>query len=401
MSTSPLTWMEIDKGAFCHNVAQFKRIIGAGNLAAVIKSNAYGHDLHLIAQLCEKNPQVDWLCVASLSEALTLRAHSIKKPILVLSYIDADLQLAAAHDIDIICYEKELLDHAHQIGAALNKKINIHVKIDTGLARFGLAPRDALTFIRYATKLPYVHVNGIFTHFAQSQDEDQSFTDTQDQLFQNLIVQLAHEGINFPLRHCANSAAALLRSPGQCNFFRVGAGLYGLWPSEFTRTTTQEKYPDFELKTILTWKTTITSLHHLEAGCTVGYDRTFITNRPTTIALLPVGYYEGFDRRLSNAGMIRVHDVLVPIVGRVCMNVIMADVTDIKQVKKGDIAQLIGDHEGIRPTDIAAQSKSFNAREIVSRLNAQIPRIVTGKENVLRFSAVNFQGLELPDQQKL
>lgn len=379
MAISPLNWMEINATAFNHNIEQYKHIVGTGNLAAVIKSNAYGHDMHLIAKLCEQNPHVDWLCVANLSDAIALRAENITKPILILSYLDEDVHLAGLHDIDFVCYETDLLERANQAGAAIDKKLNIHVKIDTGVSRFGLMPDEAIAFIQKAVNLPYINVRGIFTHFAQAQQADQSYTYEQLSIFNAILSQLDELGIDITYKHCANSAATTILEPGRCNFFRVGAGLYGIWPSEFVHITTRQKYPDFSLEHVLTWKTTVIGMRTIPAGSTIGYDRTFTTTRDTTIALLPVGYFEGYDRRLSNTGMVAIHDSLAPIVGRVCMNVIMVDVTEIKQIKKGDIALLIGSYQGIRPMDIAQQTGSMNAREILARLNMQIPRVLVEK----------------------
>lgn len=385
--TSSLTWLEIDKAAFFHNILQYKTAIGNGCLAAVIKSNAYGHGQELIAQLCQENQHVDWLCVANLSEAIQLRKQGITKPILILSYIDADLVYAAQYDIDFICYEKDLLEQANATGALVGKKLKIHIKVDTGVSRFGLMPEDVLPFITYAQTLPHIHMNGIFTHFAQAQQEDQTFTQKQLRAFLDLLESLQTQSIHIPFRHCANSAATTTIQAGPCNLFRVGAGLYGMWPSEIVKQRTIAQFSDFSLKQVLTWKTTILDVRTIPAHTPVGYDGTFVTTRVTNIALAPVGYYEGYDRRLSNTGQVIIKNMPAPVIGRICMNILMIDVTDIPHVHKGDIAILLGDYPGLTPNDIAQRAKSFNPREIASRLHTTIPRIVVSNDAQLTISS--------------
>jgi alanine racemase len=375
MKTAP-TWIEISISAFYHNIAHYKKVIGSGHLAAVIKSNAYGHDQIVIARLCEQHADVAMLCVANLSEAVALRMQGIKKPILVLNTIDMDISYAAHHSIAIMCYEKEVLDYAHSVGKSLNIPILVHVKVDTGMARFGLLPEECIPFIHYARTLTHVVIDGIFTHFAQSQHEDQHYTYEQHAIFQQLLATLTTYGIACTYRHAANSAAATTLEPRLCNFFRIGIGLYGIWSSAATQQRTLDRYPNFSLKPVLTWKAIIMALRTIPAGSSVGYDRTYTTTRTTTSALLPIGYYEGYDRRLSNNGMLVVHGRLVPIIGRVCMNVIIADVTDLPFVKKGDHATILGDMPGIHPWSMAQQTGSLNPREFIARLHGDIPRIM-------------------------
>jgi alanine racemase len=370
------TWIEISTSAFYHNISHYKKVIGSGYLAAVIKSNAYGHDQMLIARLCEQHVDIAMLCVASLSEAVALRMQGIKKAILVLSHIDMDISYAACHTIAVMCYEKEVLDYAQRVGKSLNIPISVHIKVDTGMARFGLLPEECIPFIHYARTLTHVVIDGIFTHFAQSQHEDQGYTREQYVTFQQLLATLNTLGITCTYRHAANSAATTTLAPGLCNFFRIGIGLYGIWPSAAVRQETLNRYPNFSLKPVLTWKAIIMALRTIPAGSTVGYDRTYTTTRTTTSALVPIGYYEGYDRRLSNNGMLVVHGKLVPIIGRVCMNVIIADVTDLPFVKKGDHATMLGDVPGVHPWTMAQQTGSLNPREFIARLHSGISRIM-------------------------
>jgi len=367
-------WIEIDAQAFNHNIAQYKKLLGNNYLAFVIKGNAYGHGQQLMAKLAQENPEVDWLCVANLSEAVNLRNIGITKPILVMSCVDLPLSLAATHDIDIICYDLPMLFEANAIGTQLQKPINIHIKIDTGLSRFGLMPHEALPFIQQARELPWINVNGVFTHFAQSQKEDQSYTQMQHERFANLLRELKTLNIDISYRHCANTAAVSMVNSPECNFARVGAGIYGFWPSEKVRAQAAQKVPGIEVQPLLSWKTQVTALRTLPAGTHVGYDITFTTERETKVAIVPVGYFEGFDRRASNNGKMLINGNLVPVIGRVCMNATLLDITDCPDVKIGDEVTIIGKHPELTPAAIAQRIASFNAREITTRLNPEVER---------------------------
>lgn len=376
MNTSPLSWIEISKNALNHNIHQYKRALGSKQLAAVIKSDAYGHGQLPIAHICQENKEVDWLCVSNLSEALVLRNHGITKPILVLGHIDASLDIIVNKSIAFICYEKNLLEHANAVGLRHGASLPIHLKIDTGLSRFGLISEEALDFIRYAQTLPGVNLQGIFTHFAQSQHEDQAFTIEQHRIFTQLIEKIRSFGIEIPIKHCANSAAATLLDDDTCTMARIGIGLYGIWPSESAYINTQERYPDFNLEQVARWKTRITYIRTLPAGITVGYDRTFTIQQPTRVALLPIGYYEGYDRRHSNNGSVIIHNIAAPVLGRICMNVTLVDITHIPQAIVDDTVLLLADHPGITPHELAQRIHSFNPREILTRIHKDIPRIV-------------------------
>ncbi|MCL4229853.1 alanine racemase [Candidatus Dependentiae bacterium] len=376
MNTSPLSWIEISKNALDHNINQYKQALGSKQLAAVIKSDAYGHGQLLIAQIYQNNRKVSWLCVSNLSEALFLRNHGITKPILVLGHIDAPLDTIINKNIAFICYEKDLLEHANTVGSYYGASLPIHLKIDTGLSRFGLSPEKALDFIGYAHTLPHITLQGIFTHFAQSQHEDQAFTIEQHRIFTKLLEEITSSGIKIPIRHCANSAAATLLDDDVCTLARIGIGLYGIWPSEAVYINTQTRHPDFNLKHVASWKTRITHIRTLPAGITIGYDRTFTIQQPTRIALLPVGYYEGYDRRHSNNGSVIIRNSAAPVLGRVCMNVTMIDITGIPQAITGDTVFLLADHPGVTPHELAQRIQSFNPREILTRIHKDIPRMI-------------------------
>jgi len=373
-SVPPLTWLEIDAQALAHNIAQYKSIAHNALLAPVIKSNAYGHGMELIAQLLDADKNVDFLCVVSLSEAIDLRLISIKKPLLVLSIIDQDVRQAAVHDIALILYDIKTAHMINNAGKKCNKKIAVHVKIDTGLSRLGLLPYEAIPFIKELCLLPFITIQGIFTHFATSERTDQTHTNQQIAQFTRIIDQLDQLGIHIPLRHASCSAAITGNAASHFTMVRAGIGIYGLWPSEQNKQITSNAHPHFSLKPVLSWKTTIIHIKEISQGSFVGYDLTFQAQKPTRIAILPVGYWNGYDRRLSNKGTVIINNQSAPIVGRVAMNMMMIDVTN-NNAAIGDQITLLGEHQGISADDLAHTCNTINYH-IVTQINPLLPRII-------------------------
>jgi alanine racemase len=370
----PHAWVEIDSSAFNHNIAQYKSVIAPALLAPVIKSNAYGHGIELMATLCEQNNQVDIVAVVALSEALLLRTIGIQKPILVLSIIDEDLEHAIVHNIDVVVFDLASAQELDRIGKALNKKANVHIKVDTGLSRLGVHENSALSFIETVHRLSHITVRGIFTHFASSESTDQAFTNQQIDRFNFIVDHAAIRGIHIPLRHTSCSAATTANSRSHHTMARMGIGLYGLWPSQENKLMTQQMYPHFVLRPVLTWKTRIILTKEIAAGSYIGYDQTFRADKTMRIATLPVGYWDGYDRRFSNKGVVLINGTLAPVVGRIAMNLTMVDVTHIPAAV-GDEVSLLGAHAGITADDLAHQCDTINY-EIVTRINPLTPRVV-------------------------
>jgi alanine racemase len=368
------TWVEISQDALENNIVHYKKIIGSVLLAVVVKSNAYGHGIEQIAKLCDQNNVVNLICVVSLSEALFLRSQGIKKPLLVLSILDDDLQKAIEHSIDIVIYNFATALELHNRAKQCNKKINIHVKIDTGLSRLGFLAHEAFSTIKQLHQLQFLTVQGIFTHFADSENEDQTFTNYQIKQFNDLINHLEANGIFIPLKHSSCSAATSVNIKSHFTMVRIGIGLYGLWPSEDTKQLTKKLHPDFSLKPVLTWKTKILQIKDIPAGSTVGYDRTYYTAKPIKIATLQIGYWDGYDRRLSNTGTVVINNQYASIVGRVAMNLCMVDITGL-DVSLNDEVILLGNYPKITADDLASHCKTINY-EIVTRINPLLPRVV-------------------------
>jgi len=373
MKKNNLTWLDIDSHAFEHNVKQLKKIIGDSvSLSIVIKGNAYGHGLKQIAQLCEQSPYVDWLCAISLSEALTLRKLKVTKPILVLSFIDADPALAIARNIDLIVQDMSTAHFIHERAQKIKKAARIHLKIDTGLSRLGFFPDDTVAIVQQLMQLPYLTIAGIGTHFANTSNPASEFTIQQQSRFEQVIQQLEKLAIDIPIKHAANSASNLNHPQTRYNFVRIGAAAYGLLSS----------CDQFEQIPIATWKTSISFIRTIPADNYVGYDNTYKTTETTKVAVLPIGYYHGYHRNLSNAGIVLIKtaadntNFYAPVIGRVCMNQIIINVTHIPNIAPGDQVILMGPYDKVRPADLAHYSKSYNPREITTTINETIKRVI-------------------------
>ena len=375
------TWLELSRQGIEHNIACYKNRIGNyALLGVVVKSNAYGHGLHQVAQICEGNDAVAYLCTGNAMEAVALRESGITKPILVMYFLNIDPEKIVMHEIDLVIYDYDTAALLNMLGKKHDKQAYIHVKIDTGLSRFGFLADTAFDTIMRIAQLPNVTIRGINTHFAQSDKEDQSFTRNQLALFSNLIDQLQQHGITIPLKHTSNSTAVLGIPDAHHNLVRVGAGIYGILPKHILDRHAET----INLKQPLTWKSRIIYTKSIPANSSVSYDHLHITTRETIIGIIPVGYFEGYDRKLSNNGsvligadgVIRKQHLYAPVLGRVSMNMTIIDLTDVPGARVGDEVILMGDYDQVRASDLAHRIGSANPREITTRLPTQIPCVI-------------------------
>lgn len=370
----PSSWVEINAQALAHNIRMYKQVAGNRVLAPVIKSNAYGHGIEQIAQLCNANPAVDMLCTVSLSEALLLRSRGITKPLLVLSIIDASVEDAIAHNIELVVYDLETAHALNTCAQRYNTRALVHIKIDTGLSRLGIIAEQAAAFIAQVHALSHITINGIFTHLSESEKKDTTFTTYQLDRFEQVLAQLKVNNITIPLIHTTCSAALTAHTKSHHTLARLGIGIYGLWPSHDNKEITQTQHPNFSLQPVLTWKTRIIQIKEIPAGSFVGYDRTHKVEQPTTIATLPIGYWDGYDRKLSNKGCVYIHGSKAPIVGRIAMNLMMVDITGIS-ARVGDEVTLLGNHPCISADELASQCNTIHY-EMVTRINPLLLRII-------------------------
>lgn len=366
------SWIEIDQAALQHNLDYLKNLVGPRvQLAVVAKSNAYGCGLLPIATACQLSDSVAYLCVFSVPEALAVRANGFAKPVLVLGFHGWDLAaLAAAIEqrVDLTVYDLEQLAQLQQLAQTVGRPARIQIKVDTGLARLGFTPtavREIFLTPEFSQQYSRLQVTGIFTHLAVSEQPTAPLTQYQLTQLRELVVAAQAQQLSFGLAHAAGSACTFLSTQGHFDLVRIGGMTYGL-----------SKFPNPDLKFILRWYTRVMQIKQLPAQTQVGYGQTFITSRPTTIAILPVGYADGYNRRLSNVGQVLVNGVLAPVVGRVAMNMLTIDVTDIPAVTVGTVVTLLGPEPGIRPADWAAAADSY-IYETVVQLNPQIPRLLS------------------------
>lgn len=368
-----LTWVEVSRSAIKHNLAEFKRLIGRQVLLMpVVKSNAYGHGIIEVAKICDADKNVDRICVVNLDEALLLIKNGIKKPILILSFYELDikkLKIAVQNGIIFPVYREDQILALNKVGRQLKKRVTIHLKIDTGTTRIGLLPNQALDFAKKISRLSNLYFEGIWSHFASS-ESDPIFTNKQLIVFNQVVEQIEKEGIVMPIKHFACSAATTLHKNTHFNAVRLGLNTYGLYPDEKSRK-------NINLKPALSLNTKIVQVKTVPKNTRISYGGTYLTKQSTKIAILPIGYWDGIDRKLSNRGEVIIRGVRCPIRGRVCMNLTMIDVTKVKNVKAGDKCTVIG-HQGnvsISVDDLSHLIGTINY-EIVDRINPLIPRIV-------------------------
>jgi len=373
-----LTYLEISKSAIIYNLRQIKQLVGPEvAVMVVIKSNAYGHGMVEMAQMAIK-AGANWLGVISDNEALILRQAKIKTPIFILSFWDISSirdNIRMIGDVDFPVYTIEQAKILSQLGQKIKKKINIHIKIDTGTSRVGVRPDEAIAFIKKVKNLPDLSLRGVFTHYAASEDSDQTFTNQQTEKFTKVIDALEKQGINIPFKHAACSAATMVNRQTRFNLIRLGIALYGLWPSPEIKFLSGVKNKNIDLRPALTWKTRIIQIKNLPARTAIGYDRTYQTKKKIKLAILPIGYWDGYDRKLSGCGEVLINGQRCPVRGRVCMNLTMVELPARLRAKVGDEAVLLGRQgkEEMTAEELAQKIGTINY-EVVTRINPLIAR---------------------------
>lgn len=360
-------WAEIDLSALGHNVRSLKALAGSARLAAVIKANAYGHGAAPVGRAALE-AGADLLAVICVEEGEQLRQAGIRAPILVLGHsFPADAERIVEQRLTPIVTTLELAEALSQ--EAQRRGINqpVHVKVDTGLNRYGLRPAEAVTLAKQLRELPSITVEGICTHFAEADAIDKSHAREQFRVFMSVADQLPW----IPMRHVSNTAGLLTLPEFNLDMVRPGIGLYGCYPTE--------PPAGIDLRPVLSLKGRIVRLHRIESGESVSYGRTWSAERPSTIALISCGYGDGLPRALSNRGQVLVRGQRVPIIGRVCMDMSMLDVTDVPNVAEGDEVVLVGRQgsESI-PVEELAELCGTISYEILCGIAARVERVYTG-----------------------
>jgi alanine racemase len=363
------TWLEIDVDAIAHNVRCVKEIVGPDvRLLAVLKADAYGHGAVKVARTALNNG-ASYCGVASVNEAIQLRQAGVTAPVLVLGYTPAwQAREALRHDVTITLYDRDAARAFSRAAVELHVEARAHIKVDTGMGRLGLLPDEALEFVRDVRGLPGLTLEGIFTHFSVADEADLGYTRQQLERFQWVLAELKAQGITFPLIHAANSAALLRLPESHFTMVRLGLAMYGLAPSPAVPLPPG-------MRRALTWKTTIAQVKTLPPGSFVSYGNTYQTQREETIAVIPVGYADGFRRAPQHWGEVLVQGRRAPIVGRVCMDQTTINVSHIPDVRVGDEVVLIGyqGDETITAEEVAKHLGTINY-EVVSVIMARVPR---------------------------
>ncbi|RLL46999.1 alanine racemase [Oceanobacillus piezotolerans] len=364
-------WTEISLDAIQQNIRAFKNHINIDTkMMAVVKADGYGHGAVEVAKTAI-SAGADYIAVAILDEAVILRDAGIEHPLLVLGYTPPDfVSEAIKRDIALTVFTKEVADRIGKEAKKQHKTAKVHVKIDSGMNRIGVQTKEEALNLVQSLQSNFVFVEGIFTHFADADNPaDTSYTELQFDHFMDVVEYLEGNDAGIPIRHCCNSAATIAFPKLHLDMVRVGISIYGLYPSEHLRKI-------IPLKQAMTFKTKPVFVKKVKAGDAISYGCTYIPKRDSFIATIPIGYGDGFSRSLSNKGNVTVHGMKAPIVGRVCMDQSMIDVTDIGVFEMDDEVVIFGDRaDGYIPMGEVAELMNTIHYETACLIGKRIPRI--------------------------
>ncbi|MGQ9584990.1 MAG: alanine racemase [Anaerolineae bacterium] len=372
-----LLWAEVNLSAIVHNVHQIKKWIGPKvELAAVVKASGYGHGAVPTGRTALE-AGASRLAVGWVAEGIALRQGGITAPVLVMGYaLPEDAPAIVYYDLTPTVCSRELAQALSHASVAQGKATAIHVKVDTGMGRYGLLPDQVLPFLREVIPLPGLRLEGLWTHFATADEADKAYTMKQLALYHQVLAEVGRAGIEVSLRHAANSGATLDLPETHLDMVRCGLAVYGLYPSA------EVKRP-IPLRPAMTLKGRVGHVRTLPAGASISYGRTFTTSRPTQVALIPVGYGDGYHRLLSNRGAVLIRGRRAPILGRVCMDQCVVDVSGVPGVREGDEVVLFG-RQGeaeITAEEVAAWAGTVNY-EVITGLTSRVLRVYRGSPSM-------------------
>ena len=354
--------------ALRHNVHNIQARLHPGcRMMAVLKGDGYGHGIRNIYPTLH-DAGIDCFAVAIWEEGVMLREAGCTDPILILGdTCDDCLEQVIIHKLTPTVFCEETAEKLNALAGKHNCVQPIHLKIDTGMSRIGF-PADDRAFgpILAISKLENLQITGAFTHFARADEPDGEIAMAQFERYMALVNKLEELGVSIPLKHVSNSPAILLHPQVQLDAVRAGDILYGLNPVD------DDLWEKEDFQQVMHWYTQVALVKEVPAGTQVGYGGTFTTQRPTKIATIPIGFADGYNRKLSNRGKVRIHDMDAPIIGRVCMDQFMVDVTDIPNVQRGDTVALLDDHVSIL---WMANLLDVNVDEIVCGISKRVPRV--------------------------
>ncbi len=375
------TWIEISRSAYKKNISLFKNIIGKETeLSVVIKANAYGHGITEIAQYARENG-VSQFCVHSLDEAIRLRNREFNEKILLIGPVPLGrLDSVVEHNLSIVAYNIESIEELNRKAAARGKSSGVHLKVETGTNRQGLDSEEMKKFLKTLRDLSNVRLEGVYSHFANIEDTtNHDYAKRQLDRYLDHVKTIEEYGFFDFRKHFASSAATILFKKTHLNMVRLGIAQYGLWPSKETYLSyliENGHGPHHILNPVLSWKTRISQIKEVPQGSSIGYGCTYRTTRDSKIAILPIGYSDGYNRKLSNQGYVLIKGRRAPVRGRIAMNLTVVDVTDIPDAELEDEVVLIGNQgdEIIRAEDLAALIGTINY-EVVTAISPYIRRV--------------------------
>ena len=374
-------YSRIDLDALKHNVDRIKQCKSKNAmLMGVVKAGAYGHGADVLAHELE-TMGFDWFAVATADEGIELRNSGVEKPILVLGYCDA-LQYPELIEWDITptIYSYEMAEALNQVAKAAGKVVNIHIKIDTGMGRIGFLVEDqTIESIRMINAMENIHIQGLFTHFACADMMDKKHVEQQIEKFHWIIEELDKVGVSAEICHCSNSASIMELPSEHMNMVRAGIILYGLYPSD------EVDKNSLDLRPVMSLYSHVVHLKEVAEGVSIGYGATYVTKKATRVATIPVGYADGYPRSLSNKASVLIRGQRAPIIGRICMDQFMVDVTDIEDVAMGDVVTLVGNDgdEILSVEEVAEMAGSFNY-EFICDVSWRVPRVYCKNGSVIR-----------------
>lgn len=373
MKSYARVFAQIDLDAIVYNLEQMKKNLDADTqIMAVIKTDGYGHGAVAIAKKIEPIPYIIGFAVATAEEAFQLRRHGITKKILILGvYFEEQYEQLIEQNITLNIFQAETAVHLSKIATRLDKTVSLHLKLDTGMSRLGVPPsEEAVQLAKQIAACDHIKLEGIFTHFSKADETDKQPSYAQLKAFLAFIEKCREEGLYFQYQHCSNSAAIIDLRQANMNFVRAGISLYGLYPSG---EVNKNAVP---LKPVLSLKSKVVYLKEIPAGQAVGYGGTYVAPHAMKVATIPVGYGDGYPRGLSNKGDVLIRGQRAPIIGRICMDQFMVDVTHIEDVQLMDEAVLVGDSQKARINvdELSGLCGRFNY-EFVCDLGKRIPRV--------------------------
>ncbi|GAA0716547.1 alanine racemase [Clostridium malenominatum] len=373
-------WVEVNLEDLAHNMREIKSLCKTEEIIAVVKADAYGHGALDIAPVLLQNGATK-LAVAVVNEAVELRRGGINCPIMILGFTpDRLVESLIKYDIEQTVYTYELAEKISKLAVESGKNIKVHIAVDTGMGRIGFTPDiNGINEVYKISKLPNIILEGLFSHFSSADDKDKSYTNMQFEKFNWFYGKLKEKGININIRHIANSAAIIDLPETYLEAVRPGIIIFGYYPSE---EVSKDK---MDLKPVMSLKTNVVHIKKMGAGEYISYGKAFKTEKESIIATLPVGYADGYTRFLFGKGKVIVKGQYAPVVGRICMDQCMIDVTHIPNVQMGDEVILMGEENGLKITadEIAKNIGTINY-EVICMISKRVPRVYLKDKEILK-----------------